>query len=220
MGEVQEQLTAREWQERYVAEQARDQDEALRLVALREKAVDVGLSSQEQMERLLLEQAHEDRGPRLQRLQREMATAEDTLNIEDVLSVWDGLVAQKHADYDRVVRAVDDLLSAWKALFHTHQQQEEEMARLPRAGSSLSSFPSGPELAQNISSRLPRGWDGTVNSAHQQAWRIDWAQVLDVDPGLRPLETSAVGRVKETARLYRQKLAQQTAVAQDEAEDE
>ena len=50
---------------RYATEEALDREEALRLVALRDKALEEGLTADEQLERLTLTQSREDREPRL-----------------------------------------------------------------------------------------------------------------------------------------------------------
>jgi len=219
MGEVQEQLTAREWQERYVAEQAVDRDEAARLIELEAKAKDEDLTPEEKLERLQLERNRPDTEARLRRLQYAMATAQDDVDTESVLTEDDALRAEKVAAYAKIELCTDLLVLAYKELFRIHHQQEEVRARLPRAGNRSSDFPSGAALAMNVTSRLPRGWNGILTTT-LDAWRIDWGQVQDIDPGLKPLEETAVGRIKETARLYREKLAQQIAIAEDEADDE
>ena len=108
-----------------------------------------------------------------------------------------------------------NLYRAWQEVFHIHQAQEEEWAKLPKAGSSVSTFPSGAGLAQWLTGRMPFGWQGILDSAHQEAWAINWPSVCDVDPGLRPLEETSIGRIQEQARLWRQKMAQQADVALD-----
>jgi hypothetical protein len=212
--------TATELHQRYRAELAVDQRDASRLEVLRDKATDTGLSHDELIERMALEYARVDREQRLQRLQYEVGIAQDEIDTQQLLTEDDELRAEKAANYAEIERCTNALMLAYKALFQTHQKQEETRGALPRAGSNLSHFPSGPELAQNIATRLPRGWDGTVNSAHQQAWSIDWHTVKDVDPGLRPLEETTVGRIRETARQYREKFAQQIATAADEGADD
>jgi hypothetical protein len=165
--------------------------------ALRDKAIEEGLSEAEQLERIRLEQDRDDREPRLQRLLREAVTAQGDLDIDHVLATWDELTAQKLLAYEDVKQALLALYAAWQAVFYVHHLQEEHWAKLPRAGSSLSTFPGGPELAQWLTSRMPFAWQGILTSAEQQAWRIDWEAVLDVDPGLKPLEHSAVGRIRD-----------------------
>lgn len=211
--------TAAELHERYRHEQQRDQAEAQRLVVLRDKSLDTELSGQEQLERVQLERSRDDREPRLRRLQREAVLAQEEIDIEEVLSVWDALVEQKQADYVQVQRAMQVLLGAWKALFATHQRQEEAMARLPRAGSTLTSFPSGAELAQNIGSRMPGGWHSVLNSSPEMVWGVDWSMVKDIDPGTKPLSGMAVGRIRDRAQAYRQRLTQLIASAAEEGGD-
>jgi hypothetical protein len=213
-------LTARELQARYAAEEALDRLDALRLVELRDRAIDVGLSAEEGMEQLVLERAREDREPRLRRYKLEAASALDEVNIAEVLAVWEDLRAPKAAAYVTVQNAIAALAQAWKGLFTVHQRQVEQWATLPKAGSSLSDFPSGEGLAQWLSGRMPHGWDGILNAPYpEESWGIHWPLVWDVDPGLKPLEKTSVGRINEQARAYRQKMAQQVEVALD-TEDE
>jgi hypothetical protein len=208
-------LTARQLQQRYAAEEALDRQDALRLVELRDRAIDVGLSAEEGVERLVLEQQRADREPRLRRYQLEAMSAVDELNIAAVLAVWDDLIAQKEAAYAQVQAAIAQLYQAWQAVFHVHRLQEEEWAKLPRSGSQLSTLPSGAGLAQWITSRMPHAWDGVLNAPYQESWQISWSQVFDVDPGLKALEETSIGRINEQARLYRAKMAQQIDVALD-----
>jgi hypothetical protein len=210
-------VTARELQHRYAAEHALDQADAQRLMQLRDKALDVELSREEMLERLVLERAREDREPRLRRMQIEAASALDELNIQQVLAVWDDLIADKQAAYTRVYEAMGVLRDAWKSVFEVHLRQEQEWATLPKAGSSLSTFPSGSELAGNLTSRMPFGWQGILNATYpEEPWHINWALVWDVDPGLKPLEATSIGRINEQARLYRAQMAQQADIALDD----
>jgi hypothetical protein len=215
-----EEATVATVQQRYAAEAALDRQDAQRLIALRDQSFERELSREEMLERVVLERTREDREPRLRRLELEAASALEAVNIQEVLASWAGLLAQKTAAYAQVQRAIATLYEAWQEVFHIHQLQEEKWAKLPKAGSSLSSFPAGSELATWITSRMPGGWRGILDSPHQEAWVIDWASVWDVDPGLKPLEATSVGRINEAARAYRQKMAQQADVALDEEEEE
>jgi hypothetical protein len=212
---VAQTVSARELQARYAAEAALDRQDAQRLIALRDQSFERELSREEMLERVVLERTREDREPRLRRLELEAAAAAEAVNIAEVLSIWDGLRAQKAAAYVGVRDAITNLYLAWQEVFHVHQLQEEEWAKLPRAGSSLSAFPSGAGLAQWITGRMPFGWSGILDSAHQQAWQIDWAAVFDVDPGLKALHETTIGRIQEQARLWRQRMAQQIDVSLD-----
>ena len=215
-----EEATVATVQQRYAAEEALDRQDALRLVELRDKALDVGLSAEEQVERMVLEQARDDREPRLQRLRREAILAQGDVDIEPVVASWEGLRAQKDAAYAEVQRAIGHLYEAWRGVFAIHLEQEQHWATLPREGSSLSSFPGGPELAQWLTSRMPQGWHGLLTSVEQQAWRIDWESVLDVDVGLKPLHSTTVGRIQDRAHAYRLKMTQQVENTPDEEEEE
>jgi hypothetical protein len=201
--------TARALHQRYAEEEALDREEALRLVALRDKALEEGLTASEQVERLTLTQSREDREPRLRRLQYEATIAQGDLDIAGVLASWNGLQAQKEAAYREVQRAIAGLYSAWQQVFHIHHEQELEWAKLPRQGSTLSSFPSAPELAQWITGRMPFGWGGILNDPHQHVWSVNWEAVEDVDPGTKPLHETTMGRIREAADRARRTMAQQ-----------
>jgi hypothetical protein len=195
---------------RYAEEQARDQHEALRLVELRDLAVERDLTTAEKAERRDLEDARVDRDPRLKRWLREATTAQADLNIDTVVATWDALVAEKLAAYEGVQRALVAFYQAWLPVFAVNHKQEEMQASLPKAGSSVTVVKSNPELAGDIESRLPAGWRGLLTSVEQQTWtQIDWPSVLDVDAGTKPLERIATGRIGDRAQAYRLRMAQQ-----------
>jgi hypothetical protein len=195
---------------RYAAEKALDQRDAQRLIALRDKALEEGLSADEQLERIRLEQDRDDRDPRLKRWLREATTAQADLNIDTVVATWDALVAEKLAAYEGVQRALVAFYQAWLPVFAVNHKQEEMQASLPKAGSSVTVVKSNPELAGDIESRLPAGWRGLLTSVEQQTWtQIDWPSVLDVDAGTKPLERIATGRIGDRAQAYRLRMAQQ-----------
>jgi hypothetical protein len=204
---------------RYAAEEALDRHDALRLVELRDKAIDVGLSAEEQVERIVLEQAREDREPRLQRLLREAVTAQDEVNLQEVVASWDALVAEKDAAYTQVQLAIAALYAAWHQVFHVHLQQEQAWAKLPRSGSSSSTFPGGSELAQWLTGRMPPRWNGVLNDPHQQVWHIAWAAVKDVDPGTKPLHETSIGRIRDRATAHRLQMTQQVENMPEDEEE-
>ena len=207
-------------QARYDEEKQQDAFEARRLVELRDTLAERSLTPAEGLEQLQLERAREDRAPRLRQWQYEAQVAQQDLDIDQVVSGWDDLVAEKEAAYQAVEYVITGLLATWKRVFEVHRKEEEAWRLLPTDGSSLSTFPSGSELALWITSRMPRGWDGILTDQHFLVWDIDWASVKDIDPGLKPLEHSSVGRIRDRAQSHRMKMVQTTDVAQDAAEEE
>jgi hypothetical protein len=120
-----------------------------------------------------------------------------------------------------VVQELTRLLHhAWREVFRIHRLEENDFNSLPRAGSSFTAFRSDTELADDIAGRMPAEYGGIVRDACRKVLPIHWADVRDVDTGLKRLEETWIGRVAEVARAYRHKMAQQAAGESDEEEAE
>ena len=94
-----------------------DRRDADRLIALRDKAVEAGLSTDEQLERLRLERDREDREPRLRKLLYDATTAQGELDIEQVIVRWDEIATQKDAAYALAEQLTRALHHAWRRYF-------------------------------------------------------------------------------------------------------
>jgi hypothetical protein len=178
---------ARSVQDQYASVLAQQRDLQRRQGALRSLALSQPLSLTETAELMVCERQLADLVPILEHLQKRVEKAQQRTDVDAVLAAWGPLVESKRLTYTAFVEALARLRGTFNGILRVHQEQEALLGSLPREAQLTLDFPDAGILGQRILGRMPRGMDLSFLRTPASLEALQFDQVLDVDPGTRPL---------------------------------
>ena len=151
---------------------------------------DSTLTATQVNEQLICERQLQNLTPIIERLQQEVAQAQQRADIAGMLQLWGPLVQRKIEAYADFLEALQEVRKCFAIVLELHREQAGLVEdTLPREAQAQLSFPDPTTMGQRIVGRLPRGSTNleVLLLLPESLHGLDLAAILDVDPGTRPL---------------------------------